>query len=62
MSVQNLQNALKNVKDQLKVEKDSSYAKGTRIKSLEELVIEVCYDPSNVKDAKELVKKKNIDI
>lgn len=46
---------------QIRIEKSSSYAKDTRIKSLEELVIEVGYDPSNVKDAEELVKKKNVD-
>ena len=50
------------MKDQLKVEKASSYAKDTRIKSLEELVIEVGYDPSKTKVAEELVKKKNVDI
>ena len=58
MSVQKLQNALTNVKDQLKVEKASSYAKDSRIKSLEYLVIELGYDPENVKVAEELIKKK----
>ena len=62
MTVQKFQNALTNIRDQLKVEKASSYAKDTIIKSLEELVIEVGYDPSNVKIVEELVKKKNIDI
>ena len=62
MSAQKLHNTLINVRDQLKVEKASSYAKDTRIKSLEELVIEVGYDPTNVKVAEELIKKKNTDI
>ena len=46
----------------MKVDKASSYAKDLRIKSLEESVIQVGYDPTNVKVAKELVKKKNVDI
>ena len=62
MSAQKLQNTLKNVRDQLKVEKAPSYYKDTIIKSLEELVIELGYGPSNVKAAEELVKKKNADI
>ena len=62
MSAQKLHNTFKNIRDQFKVEKSSSYAKDTRIKSLEELVIEVGYDPSNVKAAEELVQKKNVDI
>ena len=62
MNVQKLHNALKNIRDHLRVEKASSYAKDTIIKSLEELVIEVSYDPSNVKAVEELVKKKNFDI
>ena len=53
---------MKNLRDQIRIEKASSYAKDTRIKSLEELVIEVGYDPSNVKATEELVKKKNANI
>ena len=59
MSAQKLQNTLKNIRDQLRVEKYSSYAKDTKIKSLEEFVIEIGYDPANVKAAEELEKKKN---
>ena len=62
MSVQKLQNTLANIRDQLKLEKSSSQAKDTRIKSLEELVIDVGYDPKNVKFAEELIKKKNAEI
>jgi len=32
------------------------------IKSLEELVLKIGYDPSNVKEAEELLNKKNADI
>ena len=62
MSAQKLQNTLINVRYQLKLEKASSYAKDIRIKSLEELVIEVGYDPQNIKFAEELIKKNNVDI
>ena len=50
------------MRDQMKVNKASSYDKYLRIKSLEELVIQVGYDPANVKVAEQLVKKKNEDI
>ena len=62
MSVEKLQNTIINMRDQMKVDKAFSYAKDLRIKSLEELVIQVGYDPANVKVAKELVKKNNVDI
>jgi hypothetical protein len=39
-----------------------SLAKDNKIKSLEELVLKISYDPSNVKVAKELLKKKNANI
>jgi hypothetical protein len=57
-----LQVSLNNVQTQLKLEKISSFAKDNRIKSLEELVLKIGYDPSNVKAAEEMVKKKNADI
>jgi hypothetical protein len=37
-------------------------AKDNKIKSLEELVLKIGYDPTNVKATKELLKKKNVDI
>jgi hypothetical protein len=57
-----LQVSLNNVQTQLKLEKVSSLAKDNKIKSLEELVLKIGYDPSNVKAAEELLKKKNADI
>jgi hypothetical protein len=57
-----LQVSLNNVQTQLKMEKISSFAKDNRIKNLEELVLEIGYDPLNVKVAKEMIKKKNADI
>ena len=57
-----LQVSLNNVQTQLKLEKVSSFAKHNRIKSLEELVLKIGYDPSNVKVVEELLNKKNTDI
>jgi hypothetical protein len=57
-----LQVSLNNVQTQLKLEKVSSLAKDNKIKSLEELVLRIGYDPSNIKEAEELIKKKNADI
>ena len=62
MSVQKLQNTIINMKDQMKVDKASLYAKDLRIKSLEELVMQVGYVPANVKAAEDFVKKSNVDI
>jgi hypothetical protein len=57
-----LQVSLNNVQSQLKLEKISSLAKDNKIKSLEEMVLKIGYDPSNVKETEELLKKKNINI
>jgi hypothetical protein len=46
----------------LKLEKISSFANENRIKSLEELVLKIGYDPSNIKEIEEMLKKKNVDI
>ena len=62
MSVQKLQNTIISMRDQIKVDKSSSYAKYLKIKSLEELVIQVGYDPAYVKATEELLKKNNVDI
>jgi hypothetical protein len=57
-----LQVSLNNVQTQLKMENISSFAKDNRIKTLEELVLMIGYDPSNVKATEEMIKKKNADI
>jgi hypothetical protein len=54
--------ALSNAQTQLKLEKMSSFAKDNKIKTLEELVLKIGYDPVNVKAAEEMIKKKNADI
>jgi hypothetical protein len=61
-SVSKLQVSLKNVQTQLKMEKISSFSKDNRIKTLEELVLKIGYDPLNVKAKEEMIKKKNDDI
>jgi hypothetical protein len=57
-----LQVSLNNVQTQLKMEKISSFAKDNRIKTLEELVLKIGYDPLNVKEDEEMIKKNNSDI
>jgi hypothetical protein len=57
-----LQVSLNNVQTQLKLKKVSSLEKDNKIKSLQELVLKIGYDPSNVKAAEELMKKKNVDV
>jgi hypothetical protein len=57
-----LQVSLNNVQTQLKLEKISSFSKDNRIKTLEELVLKIKYDPSNVKVVEDMLKKKNVDI
>jgi hypothetical protein len=42
----------------LKLENISSFVKDNRIKSLEDLVLKIGYDPSNVKAAEEIIKKR----
>jgi hypothetical protein len=54
--------SLSNVQTQLKLEKISSFSKDNRIKKLEELVLKIGYDPSNVKEIEEMLKKKNANI
>jgi len=57
-----LQNSLHNTTAQLELEKASSQAKDNRIKSLEDIIIELGHDPSNPKAIQELMKKKEEDI
>jgi hypothetical protein len=61
-SIAKLQVSLNNTQTKLKMEKISSFAKDNRIKTLEELVLKIGYDPSNVKAAEEMINKKNFDI
>jgi hypothetical protein len=62
MTSSKLQVSINNIQSQLKLYKISSLAKDNKIKSLEELVLKIGYDPTNVKEVEELIKKKNVDI
>jgi hypothetical protein len=61
-SATKLQVSFNYAQTQLKLEKISSFAKDNRIKTLEELVLKIGYDLSNVKATEEMIKKKNVDI
>jgi hypothetical protein len=61
-SAAKFQVSLNNSQTQLKLEKISSFVKDNIIKTLEEMVLKIGYDPSNVKAAEEMIKKKNADI
>jgi hypothetical protein len=62
VSAAKFQVSLNNAQMHLKMEKISSFAKDNKIKTLEELVLKIGYDPVNVKAAKEMIKKKNANI
>jgi hypothetical protein len=62
MTASKLQVSLNNNQSQLKLEKISSMVKDNKIKSLEELVPKIGYEPKNVKETKDLLKKKNANI
>ena len=51
-----------NISTQFQLEKASSEAKDIRIKSLEDLIIELGHDPKDIKATEQLIKKKNDDI
>lgn len=62
MSLSKMQVTLANTQSQLKLEKVCSLAKDTKIQSLENLVLKMGYDPSNINATKELIKKKNTEV
>lgn len=62
MTAHKLQSSLDNITAQYKLEKASSQAKDNKIKSLEDLVIELGYNLSDVKATEKLIKKRNEDI
>ena len=62
MSANKLQNTNIDMQDQMKIDKASLYAKDLRIKALQELFLQVGYDPSNIQAVELFIKKKNDDI
>jgi len=61
-SFSKMQVTLANIQSQLKLENVSSLSKDTKIQSLENLVLRMGYDPSNINATKELIKEKNIEV
>ena len=57
MSVHKLKKSLDNIITHFKLEKASSQAKDNKIKSLEDLVIEIGYNPNDIKAAKKSHKE-----
>ena len=57
-----LKESLKNTNTQLDFERMSSLAKDNRIKSLEDIIIDLGHDPSDPKGVKALMKKKDDDL
>lgn len=62
MLAHQLKESLSNKSDQLDLEKISSIAKDNRIKTLEEIIVELGNDPKDAKATKSLIKKKEEDI
>jgi len=62
MDAYRLQESLNNIIAQMKLENASSQAKDNKIKSLEDMFIEMGHDPVDIKAIEQLIKKKNEDI
>ena len=58
MNLFKMQVALSNAQSQLKMERISSQSKDNKIKSLEELVVNIGYDPLDTKVVEEVINKK----
>ena len=57
-----MKSSLDNTASQLELERASSQAKDNRIKSLEEVIIEIGHDPKDVKGIQELLKIRDADM
>jgi len=62
MLAHELKESLININTQLDLEKISSLAKDNRIKTLEEIILDLGHDPKDHKGVKALMKKKDDDI
>lgn len=62
MMAHRLENSLNNTTSQLQLEKASSQAKDNRIKTLEDLIIELGHNPKDINAVEAPIKKKNEDI
>lgn len=57
-----LQNSLNNTASQLELERASSQAKENRIRSLEDIIIEIGHDPKDIKGIQEILKLRDADM
>ena len=57
-----LQNSLNNTASQLELERASSQLKDNRIRSLEEIIIEIGHDPKDIKGIQEILKLRDADM
>jgi len=62
MLAKRLENSLNNTAAQLELEKASSLAKDNRIKSLEDIIIELGHDPKDPKAIQTLLKIRDADL
>ena len=62
MLAKRLENSLNNIAAQLELEKASSLAKDNRIKSLEDIIIELGHDPKDPKAIQTLLKIRDADL
>jgi len=62
MAASNLYASLNNMDSQLKIERMPSLTKDTITKALEDVVIKLGYDPSDIKEVEDMIKNKNDDI
>lgn len=62
ISLSNMQVTLANIQSQLNLEKVSSLAKDTKFQYLENIVLRMGYDPSNINVVEELIKKNNTEV
>ena len=62
MSLSKLRISLSNEHSQLKIENMSSLYKDKKLKSLEDIIIKIGYDPQDCKEIQEILQKKNVEI
>ena len=57
-----LQSSLNNTASQLELERASSQAKDNKIRSLEDIIIEIGHDPKDIKGIQEILKLRDADM
>jgi len=62
MPLPKLRTTLSNAQSQLKIEKMSSLSKDNKLRSLEDIIIKIGYDPQDCKESEEILQKKHVQI